>query len=265
MSTFTTTSGIELAWTEVGSGPPVLALHGAYSAHQEIRAFLDPVLPEHRRIYADLPGHGGSSAAGSAADTVTALLELLDHVADDEPVLVVGHSYGAHLARGLAARRPDRVRRLALICPMVPEDMHPEPATVIADDGTSAELPPAALDTYTGYFVVRTAATLARYRAAVAPVLDTWDDAAVEQLMGNGALELGHDYPHPVLVLTGRQDAWVGYRQHAGLLEAYPHATSIVLADTGHALPHERPEAFAIALRYWLNPGSCASDTDIGA
>lgn len=255
MSTFTTSSGAVLAYAEVGSGPPVLALHGAYSGHQEIRAFLDPVLGDRRRIYPDLPGHGESSSdgVGSAADAVTALEDLLDGTVGEEPVAVVGHSFGAHLARGLAARRPDQVRGLALICPMVPDDMHPEAGAVITDDGTSAELPPAMLDTYTGYFVVRTAATLARYRAAVAPVLDRWDDAAVERLMVDGALDLGHGYPQPVLVMTGRHDAWVGYRQHAGLLEAYPRATSIVLADAGHALPHEEPEAMASAMRLWIS------------
>lgn len=254
MNSHTTSSGVALAYIDAGTGPPVLALHGAYSAAAEIQAFLDPVLPDHRRIYPDLPGHGASSAAGvnSAADAVAALLEVLDHAIGDEPVLVVGHSFGAHLARGLAARRPERVRGLVLICPMVPDDMHAEDAVVVEDDGTSATLPPEQADTYTGYFVVRTAATLARYRAAVLPVLDTWDDAVVERMMTNDALDLTRPYEHPVLIMTGRQDAWVGYRQHAGLLEAYPRATSLVLPDAGHALPHERPEAFAAALQLWL-------------
>lgn len=255
MSAFTTSSGATLAYTDIGSGPAVLALHGAYSARSEIRAFLDPVLPNHRRIYPDLPGHGGSSAeVGSAADAVAGLLELLDHLVAAEPVLLVGHSFGAHLARGIAARRPEQVRGLALICPMVPDDMHAEEPTVVADDGSAASLPPEQADTYTGYFVVRTAATLARYRAAVLPTLDTWDDSAVDRMMTNSSLDVvgTHGYPHPVLVMTGRQDAWVGYRQHAGLLEAYPRATSVVLAEAGHALPHERPDAFAATLGLWL-------------
>lgn len=260
MTELLTSGGTRLYYESAGSGPAVLAIHGAYSAHQEIRGFLDPVLPDHRRIYPDLPGHGGSSAAASAADAVTALEELLDHLVGDERVLVIGHSFGAHLARGLAARRPDQVRGLALICPMVPDDMHAEEAAIIADDGSSSSLPPEQADTYAGYFVVRTAATLARYHAAVAPVLDTWDDAAVERMMADGALDAAHDYRHPVLVMTARQDAWVGYRQHAGLLDAYPRATSIVVADAGHALPHERPEVVGSALRCWLE--TMADDRD---
>lgn len=243
-----------LAYTDVGAGPSVLAVHGAYSAAAEIQAFLDPVLPDHRRIYPDLPGHGDSAdvSVDSAADAVAALLELLDNAVGNEPVLVVGHSFGAHLARGLAAQRPEQVRGLALICPMVPDDMHPDEPVVVEDDGSAAGLPPEQADTFTGYFVVRTAATLARYRSAVLPVLDTWDDAAVEQMMTTSTLDLTQPYEHPVLIMTGRQDAWVGYRQQVGLLEAYPRATSLVLPDAGHALPHERPEVFAGALQLWL-------------
>lgn len=247
-----TPPGGTLAWAEDGEGPAVLALHGAYSTHAELRTALDPMLRGRRRIYPDLPGHGSSSGVTSAAEAVTALEGLIDHALGHAPVLVLGHSFGAHLARGLAARRPNQIQGLALICPLVPGDMEPAEPSVVADDGSAAQLSPTQADTFTGYFVIRTATTLARYRTAVAPALDCWDDAAVTHLMSDIDLDLDHDYPHPVLVMTGRQDAWVGYRQHAGLLEAYPRATSIVLADTGHALPHERPEALATALRHWL-------------
>ena len=245
---------VRLSCVVAGDGPPVLALHGAGSTHAELRSALDPMLPGHRLIYPDLPGHGDSAADGvaSAADAVAALEELVDHAIGTEPFALVGHSFGGHLARGLAARRPGQVRGLALICPMVPDDLHAERAAVVVDDGSAASLPADLAEEYTGYFVVRTAATLARFHDAVVPSLGRSDGNAIDRMMTDGALDLDVDYPHPVLVVTGRHDAWVGYRQHAGLLEAYPRATSLVLADTGHALPHERPEALAAALRLWL-------------
>ena len=79
------------------------------------------------------------------------------------------------------------------------------------------------------------------------------DEAAIGEIMKHGELHLtdaGAD--RPTLILTARHDAWVGYRQHAALLDAYPRATSIVVADAGHALPHERPELVGAALRDWL-------------
>ncbi|MDY7543386.1 MULTISPECIES: alpha/beta fold hydrolase [unclassified Cryobacterium] len=61
---------------------------------------------------------GFSTAVGLTgnADVVTALCSFLDHL-DAGPALLLGHSYGAYLARGVAARRPDAVRGLALVCP----------------------------------------------------------------------------------------------------------------------------------------------------
>lgn len=253
MTSIETTSGAALAYTDVGSGPPVLALHGAYSAHQEIRAFLDPVLADCRRVYPDLPGMGSSTATGieSAQDALDALDELVAATIGAEPFSLVGHSFGAHLARGLAARRPHQVRGLALLCPMVSSDHHMEPATVVASDSSADSLPPELAEAYTGYFVVQTAATLARFHEAVAPVLGRWDEQAVERLLSDDTLDLAAGCTGPVLVMTGRQDAWVGYRQHVGLLAAYPRATSVVVADAGHALPHERPDVVGAALALW--------------
>lgn len=250
-----TISPSRIAFRDLGAGPPVLALHGAYSAGAEIAGFLAPMLPGNRLLIPDLPGHGDSRADGvaSVGAVVDRLEEHLEATIGTEPVAVVGHSFGAHVARGLAARRPGQVRGLALICPLVPRDQHPEPAVVVADDGAAAGLEPDLAAAFVGYVVVRTATTLARFRDAVVPALGPHDEAAIGEIMKHGELDLtdaGAD--RPTLILTARHDAWVGYRQHVGLLAAYPRATSIVVADAGHALPHERPELVGVALRDWL-------------
>ncbi len=46
-------------------------------------------------------------------DVVKLLGDLIDHLAEG-PALLLGHSYGAYLARGIAAQRPDLVLGLAL-------------------------------------------------------------------------------------------------------------------------------------------------------
>lgn len=252
-----TSAGARLHYRDVGEGPVVLALHGAYSTHEEIRGFLDPVLPRHRRIYPDLPGMGDSTADGihGSAGAVTALAELVDHEVGDAPFVVVAHSFGAHLARGLAARRPHQVRGLALICPQVMDDLHPEQHIVLSHDGAADGLSPELAAEFTGYFVVHTTETVDRFREAVVPALGRYDAAAVERVMTSWRHDpdpAGVPYDKPVLVLTGRHDSVVGYRQHQGLLEAYPRATSLVLAGAGHALPHEHPAVLADALRHWL-------------
>jgi pimeloyl-ACP methyl ester carboxylesterase len=114
-------NGASLHYVEHGSGVPVLALHGAGVDHREIEAAFEAVVPDrgYRRIYPDLPGMGRSTTDGLAANdgVVTLLGDFVDQVIGS-PVLLVGHSYGAYLARGVAARRTDLLLGLALLCPI---------------------------------------------------------------------------------------------------------------------------------------------------
>lgn len=237
--------------------PLVLALHGAYSAREEILGFLEPMLPGARILAPDLPGHGSHRdvRVGSAAGALDWLEEQVLAPLAGAPVAVVGHSYGAHLARGLAARRPTQVRGLALICPLVPGDQHMEPHRVVVDDGAAAALPAGLADHFRSYFVVQDAATVRRFLSAVAPALDRDDADVVWAQLEHDALDTttaAGGLDGPVLVMTARDDAFVGYRQHAALLASYRRATSVVVADAGHALPHEHPDLVGAALRHWL-------------
>src|SRR6478609_7619899 len=115
------TPSASIAYEVRGDGIPLLALHGAYSSRGEVRGFLEPMIGGRavRRIYVDLPGHGQSrpSSDVSSPDEVLDLLDLvLEAEASTRPFLLLGHSYGGHLARALAARHPSRLAGLALVC-----------------------------------------------------------------------------------------------------------------------------------------------------
>jgi pimeloyl-ACP methyl ester carboxylesterase len=76
----------------------------------------------YRRFHVDLPGFGASPPApdidGSDA-MVDFVLELIDELVGAEPLLIVGESWGAYLAQGVVARRPDQVLGVALLIPVV--------------------------------------------------------------------------------------------------------------------------------------------------
>jgi lipase len=100
------------------SGPiRMLAIHGLTGYGGRWR-HLSAYLPEIAFAAPDLLGHGRSSwAAPWTIDAnVAALSALLDDEADN-PVLVVGHSFGGALAMRLAADRPDQVAALLLLDP----------------------------------------------------------------------------------------------------------------------------------------------------
>ncbi|MEM6701542.1 MAG: alpha/beta hydrolase [Acidobacteriota bacterium] len=104
--------------------PAVLYVHGTPGAWTSFKKTMqEPQLAgQLRQISVDRPGWGGSyrrqdSRAGteaSLAAQAAALDELLDRIADDQTVVVVGHSLGAPIAARFAADYPERVTGLLL-------------------------------------------------------------------------------------------------------------------------------------------------------
>ncbi len=259
--TITHSTGAELHYSVQGTGRAVLGVHGAYSTHEEIAAVVEPLCgygDGYRRLYPDLPGMGETpshDSVRSANDVVDLLDELVSSEIGSDPFLVIGHSFGAHLARGIAARRPGQVAGLALLCPVVPPNTAEVHVVVRDTDGPSEVIDRDHLDDYVGYFVVHTAETAARFNEAVMPSLGRFDAEAVGALMSNSTLLPDPDevaFLAPSLVLTGRHDSLVGFRDQLALIDSYPDATHVVLADAGHALPHENPTLTNQLLRDWL-------------
>jgi pimeloyl-ACP methyl ester carboxylesterase len=241
-------------WVEHGSGRPVIILHGAGVDHREAEACFEPALGAAgglRRIYPDLPGMGRTPAPAalqSADDVRDLLVGFAEEVAGADPVVLVGHSAGAYYAQGIAARRPDRVLGLALVCPLLPDVREvPEHHAVVAAGDVGDE-------EFRSYFVVQTPAMLERYRRFLAPAVPLADQSALERIGRRWALTGtdGPPYQGPTLVVAGRQDSTVGHAAAAKLVERYPRATLAVLDGAGHALPHEQPEVLACLLSEWV-------------
>jgi pimeloyl-ACP methyl ester carboxylesterase len=109
---FVEARGCRLRYLVGGSGDAVLLVHGLGGAAANWLALAPLLLPGRRVIVPELPGHGGSEPLPAApslnvyADRLALLL--------DEPAAVVGHSLGGAIALRLAIRHPERVRALVL-------------------------------------------------------------------------------------------------------------------------------------------------------
>lgn len=94
-------------------------LHGLFADRSAWRGLPNKLVSEHLSTLAlDLPGHGTSAPAPA---TLPALIEevrrSIDGHAQDRPLVLVGHSFGAYLAAALAAKMGARVRGLILSAP----------------------------------------------------------------------------------------------------------------------------------------------------
>ncbi len=250
----TRAGGVLVHSVEHGAGRPVLVLHGAGVDHRETEGCFEPALsgvPGLRRIYPDLPGMGRTAAPDtlrSADDVLGTLLDLADAVTGGDAHCLVGHSAGGWFAQAMAARRPERVAGLALVCPLLPGVRDVPGHRVVAGPGGLGD------DGFRGYFVVQTPEMLERYERLVAPAAALVDTAALARLGERWELAPhdGPDFAGPTLVVAGRLDSTVGYAAAAGLAGRHPRATLAVLDDAGHALPHEQPELLRALLTEWL-------------
>lgn len=107
---------------DVGSGPPVVLLHGIASSSVTFEYVVPLVAGRHRAVSIDLLGFGGSPAPEDAAYTIE------DHVAALRrtlramrlrSVVLVGHSLGALIATRYAATYRREVTRLVIVSPPV--------------------------------------------------------------------------------------------------------------------------------------------------
>jgi len=112
-----TLHGDALDYFDVGSGPPVVFVHGLLGSHRTWAHLLSALGADHRVVAPDLVGHGGSAkprgdySLGAHAAT---LRDLLDQLGLDR-VILVGHSLGGGIALQFAYLFPTRVQRLVLV------------------------------------------------------------------------------------------------------------------------------------------------------
>ena len=105
--------GVRLRWFEGGSGPTLMLIHGYGGAASNWTLVAPPLLERYRVIVPDLPGHGGSSALPGPPERIDPYAERMAALLG-EPAVLVGHSLGAVVALRLAVRRPGLVRGLLL-------------------------------------------------------------------------------------------------------------------------------------------------------
>ncbi len=266
-------------WEEKGAGLPVVMLHGLGCDRRIMAGCMEPVFesrPEYRRIYLDLPGMGASSAPLELASS-DAILDALCAFLTKEikgNFLLAGQSYGGYLARGVLARMPERVDGLLLLCPVVfPEAGDRQPAAKDIRSFDMAFL--SGLDArerarFCGYAVVANEHTYERYREEIAAGLTAADASFLEGLKRRYSFSFDVDarirglpYRRPVLVLAGRQDCCVGYRDLWELCGVFPRASFAVLDLAGHQLQIERPDAFGALAADWLE--RCAQGAEAQA
>src|ERR1700733_4836676 len=114
-------NGTDMAYLEVGQGPPLVCVHGALGDFRTWSAVLGPLSKKHRVIAVSLrhffPEHwDGAGDTYFIAQHVADVIAFIEQL-DVKPVDLMGHSRGGHVSFRAAQRRPDLLRKLILAEP----------------------------------------------------------------------------------------------------------------------------------------------------
>lgn len=249
----------------MGSGPPLVLLHGAGASTHSWRHLM-PLLADRFDVIApDLPGHGFTTAARGRAglDAVARdVAALLDALEVDRPRLI-GHSAGAAVALRLSLDRgPRPVATIngafeafdgiaAWLFPVMAKALTLNPLAVPAITAFASPRRTRALLEGTGSRVDDEGAAL--YHALLS---DRGHVSGTLAMMASWRLERlhreagGHDAP--VLVLAGARDATVPPRVSRDMGARLPDARLETL-PLGHLAHEEAPDQVAGALSSFLD------------
>ena len=261
-------NGIEVDYEVRGRGSPILLIHGWSADRHYMIADLESIFQEHpewQRIYLDLPGHGRTPAPpwlSTQAQMVEIVQRFIAAVVPEGALAVAGSSYGGYLALALVRTIPHRLSGVGLLIPDVPDIRGgrdtPPVTTIHQDESVFDDLEPGE-EWIPASLVTHERRMLDAIRAEDLPAYRLADYEFLGRLERNYLLTglagaPGLPFPGPSVILTGRQDATVGYRSAFSLLDELPRATYAVADLAGHHLGRvERPEVFRCLVSDWLD------------
>lgn len=257
---------LDLAFTEYGSGPPLLILHGLFGSAGNWSSIARRLAADHRVLAVDLRNHGASPWA----ETMT-----YDAMAEDVlalmarqglgPTVVLGHSMGGKVAMVMAFQAAERIERLIAVD--VAPVAYPPVLRSLAEamravdlrgvtrrSEVDALLRPAVPDDATRMFLLQNLVSAPdglRWRLNLDAIIAGMDD-----ISGFPALRPDQVYGGPTLFLRGERSGYIEDRHKAVILRHFPRTRIETIPGAGHWVHAEQPEAFLRAVTAFLATAS---------
>lgn len=235
-------------------GKPVVVLSNSLgSTHRMWDPQLE-MLEEHFRVVRyDTRGHGESPVPDgpySIDDLADDLVALLDRLGIERAHLI-GLSLGGMTAMRVAARNPERVDRLALLCTAAyfpPAQAWTDRAALVRDSGAAAVAESVVARWFTETYLLAHPDTGARYRAMVAATPAEGYAGCCEAIAKMDLREELSAITAPTLALAGRDDPATPPARLEEIVAAIPGARLRIAHHAAHLANAEQPGIITPAL-----------------
>jgi 3-oxoadipate enol-lactonase len=242
---------VDLSYSEVGSGSPLVLVHGfplERSTWDEVAAILSPDM---RVILPDLRGYGQSPVTGSVysmhllANDLAGLIDRLNL----GKVVLAGHSMGGYVALAFAQAYPERLAGLAMVTSQAAADPpdHKEGRMKLADEvekrGTIAVVE-ASLARYSPNPDVLERTKTVMLRANPLAVAGSLRGMAERSDMSGFLTTL----KIPALVIAGEADELIAVGKSEEMFSSLPNGRLVLVPGGGHMVMWEAPQIVAQAL-----------------
>lgn len=259
---------ISINYEIIGDGKPIIMLHGYSVDHRLMLGCMEPLFSandNYKRIYIDLPGMGKSESAewiNNADIMLDIIIDFIDKIIPKENFRIIGESYGGYLSRGVIYKMAHRVDGIALICPVIIADNKkrnvPQHIVLAKDSELFFNLTPEEVEDFNSMAVVQNEKIYERYKNEIMSGVKIADNRFLESFKENGygfsfdVDKLNEKFDKPALMLLGRQDSCVGYKDAWSIQENFPRTTFVVLDRAGHNLQIEQEVLFKSLMSEWL-------------
>jgi pimeloyl-ACP methyl ester carboxylesterase len=251
-----------------GRGVPVVMIHGLPGTHKDF----DPVIPQLRGMHVisiDRPGFGwskgGSMPYQEQIDLVHDMLTQLQL----SPAVVVGHSFGATLALGVARRYPQDVAEMILVAPGAGGLRSKTADLLQARYIRFSQLPAirTVIDITAGDVIKRVSATSgAGHAFEPEPVDPGYEQRLLSVTMTPGNIAafaseqlefddtsrwVDDNVPHidvPSMIIGALDDQLIGIEHARRLADTLPKA-ELVTVEGNHMIPYTHPDVVADKIR----------------
>lgn len=252
-------NGAQVGYFDVGSGLPIVLLHGSgpgATAWGNFEHNVGELSARFRVIGIDLPGWGRSPISPGEPSHSTTVVGVLDALSIDRAALV-GNSLGAAVALAVAAARPERVvavvtmgsvsGRTAVFAPSGPTEglkalvgayRNPAPdgmRRLVEVMTFSSEFADA------GVIAARSQAALAHPEHLAGFLASLESGQFLRPLFSTEDLRR---ITAPVLLIHGRDDRVIGYEHSLQLLSDIPNSRALILNRCGHWAQLEHSHEF---------------------